>query len=189
MDLIRDTTVGQLLRALTRNRILKYPEELQGFQCPLSYEPTAGDGPTPGESTANEYDKPSSASQAAKPHDPEKGAGETNEDATAVPTPEPETRERRDEEKDEDEVPPLPGRRQSTARVTIGAALQKISTRSELEQRFAEACRMENCSDDDSITPDKLECGTTVVDWYSTQDPANPQNWSLRRKMFVSAIL
>lgn len=27
--------------------------------------------------------------------------------------------------------------------------------------------------------------GTILVDWYTTDDPANPQNWSQRKKIFV----
>lgn len=36
-DIIRDSTVGQILRLITQNRILKYPEEEPKFQCPHSY--------------------------------------------------------------------------------------------------------------------------------------------------------
>ena len=26
----------------------------------------------------------------------------------------------------------------------------------------------------------------TLVDWYATDDPANPQNWSQKKKAFVA---
>jgi MFS transporter, DHA1 family, multidrug resistance protein len=36
-DLIRDAPIGQLIRYITNNRLLKYPEELDSWQCPQSY--------------------------------------------------------------------------------------------------------------------------------------------------------
>ena len=36
-DTLREAPIGQLLRYLSRNRILRYPEELPGFELPLAY--------------------------------------------------------------------------------------------------------------------------------------------------------
>ena len=36
-DLIRDAPVGQIVRYLTGNRVLRYPEEKGDFQCPTCY--------------------------------------------------------------------------------------------------------------------------------------------------------
>ena len=36
-DLIREAPLGQFLRWATGNRILKYPEEMEGFELPESY--------------------------------------------------------------------------------------------------------------------------------------------------------
>ncbi|KAK3045701.1 hypothetical protein LTS18_013622, partial [Coniosporium uncinatum] len=36
------------------------------------------------------------------------------------------------------------------------------------------------------IAPEQLDDGTILVDWYTTDDPANPQNWSFGKRMFVS---
>ena len=35
------------------------------------------------------------------------------------------------------------------------------------------------------IVPEKTADGITLVDWYRTDDPANPQNWSSAKKAFV----
>lgn len=35
------------------------------------------------------------------------------------------------------------------------------------------------------IVPQKTGDGNILVDWYTTDDPANPQNWSSRKKAFV----
>jgi DHA1 family multidrug resistance protein-like MFS transporter len=147
MDIIREATIGQLIRWITRNRVLRYPEELPGFQCPLCYNVTEGQDTDPETTTTSP--KPEAAGKEAA----------------------------------------VMGRRQSLARVGMGTALQKSCTRAELEQRFADACHADSTSSVDSIAPEKLQCGTIVVDWYSTDDPANPQNWSMKKKIFVSAII
>ena len=35
------------------------------------------------------------------------------------------------------------------------------------------------------IVPQKTKDGVTLVDWYTTDDPANPQNWSSPKKAYV----
>jgi DHA1 family multidrug resistance protein-like MFS transporter len=37
-DTIRDSSFGQLIRIITRNKFLQYPDETQGFQYPEGYE-------------------------------------------------------------------------------------------------------------------------------------------------------
>ena len=39
------------------------------------------------------------------------------------------------------------------------------------------------------VAPTKLEDGTILVDWYLTDDPANPQNWSQKKKAFVAFLI
>ncbi|KAJ9294919.1 hypothetical protein DTO271G3_6481 [Paecilomyces variotii] len=37
-----------------------------------------------------------------------------------------------------------------------------------------------------SIAPQRTKEGLVLVDWYTTDDPANPQNWSSRKKAFTA---
>lgn len=37
-DLIREAPLGQVLRLITRNKILRYPEEEEGFKLPEAYK-------------------------------------------------------------------------------------------------------------------------------------------------------
>jgi DHA1 family multidrug resistance protein-like MFS transporter len=39
------------------------------------------------------------------------------------------------------------------------------------------------------IIPEKTSDGVVLVDWYNTDDPANPQNWSSFKKGFIVSIL
>lgn len=37
------------------------------------------------------------------------------------------------------------------------------------------------------VVPTKTSDGTILVDWYTTDDPANPQNWSRGKRIFVAS--
>ena len=37
-----------------------------------------------------------------------------------------------------------------------------------------------------AITPSRLKDGTILVDWYTTDDPENPQAWTASKKAFVA---
>jgi DHA1 family multidrug resistance protein-like MFS transporter len=37
--------------------------------------------------------------------------------------------------------------------------------------------------------PQKTSDGNILVDWYTTDDPANPQNWSNLKRFFISLII
>ncbi|KAI8623887.1 major facilitator superfamily transporter [Xylariaceae sp. FL1651] len=39
------------------------------------------------------------------------------------------------------------------------------------------------------IVPRRTEDGTILVDWYSTDDPENPQNWANSRRLMVAIVL
>ena len=39
------------------------------------------------------------------------------------------------------------------------------------------------------IAPKKTTDGIILVDWYTTDDPANPQNWSSRKRMFATLVM
>lgn len=40
-----------------------------------------------------------------------------------------------------------------------------------------------------TIAPQKTSDGVILVDWYTTDDPANPQNWSRGKKALVTSVL
>ena len=39
------------------------------------------------------------------------------------------------------------------------------------------------------IVPQKTSDGIVLVDWYTTDDPANPQNWSSGKRYFITVLL
>jgi DHA1 family multidrug resistance protein-like MFS transporter len=82
-------------------------------------------------------------------------------------------------------------RRSSTAtpltRIPTIADAEKVHTRADLENLYAAAMQNEvlKAAPVRPITPTKTTDGTILVDWCSSHDPENPQNWSSAKKALV----
>ncbi|KAI9895006.1 MAG: hypothetical protein M1814_000228 [Vezdaea aestivalis] len=77
--------------------------------------------------------------------------------------------------------------RADLSRVRSRADLEKVESRADLEAAYTNATIKQTKSE--AIQPEKLDDGTILVDWYATDDPNNPQNWSSRKKIFVVATI
>lgn len=182
--LFRDSALGQLIRYATKNKVLLYPEERPDFQCPLSYRRNEGEGPhatsttaTPDETSEQDIEKATlgkivtkvpPAQDATPTHRPE-----SIEEAPLTPA----------TEKDFD-LTQIASFRTGLTRVDTRVTMEKIHTRRDLEQAYTTATLEKGPTR--PIIPEKLEDGTILVDWYDTDDPDNPQNWSLRKKAFIT---
>lgn len=175
-SLIRDAPIGQIIRFATNNRLLQYPEERADFQLPEQYN-------------ANATPKP-------KPIDEDVPSAEPEGPATEeVCYPDPETvleKAERESEDDSEELSDLEkiqtARTAHTARTQISrvgtrTALEKSISRADLEQQFTLATIEKGPTR--PIEPEKLDDGTILVDWYTTDDDENPQNWSFGKKAIV----
>ena len=119
-DLLRDAPLGQIIRYVTSNRVLLYPEERPGFELPKSYT----DGSPP-----------------------------------------------------------------NTLADISGSTTPRIdSDENHLEQQviLGEQAPERIVSTPIAITPSRLKDGTILVDWYTTDDPENPQSWTPSKKAFVA---
>lgn len=187
--LLRDSALGQLIRLATNNKTLLYPEERPDFQCPYHYTQAAQqgtesimDGQTPPES--NEMDEKNippldriktnekTSSELAPAHRPE-----SIEEEEQLPARTPNT------EKDFD-LGRVMTARTALTRVDTRVTLGKVTTRRDLEQAYITATLERGPTM--PIIPEKLDDGTILVDWYDTEDPENPQNWSPKKKYFVT---
>lgn len=65
--------------------------------------------------------------------------------------------------------------------------MQKVTTRADLEVAYTNAQRQETLKSQGTqpILPEKTSDGTILVDWYTTDDAENPQNWSQKKKTLV----
>ena len=166
-DLLREAPIGQLLRFVTRNRILKYPEELPDFTLPESYNTALNERPY-------EEKSPSRSDSESSP------------------------RKVSELEKQEEELPELK-QRITTRSIRPGdvehqAVLTRTKTRESTTPYTEERLEVEaelatERTKSIAIAPTKTSDGTILVDWYTTDDPANPQNWSNQKRFFVSLIV
>lgn len=173
--LIRDAPFGQIVRYITNNRVFQYPEEQSDFQIPASY-------------TARPDAKRLNSSTSSIPStEPETSAVEE------VVYPDPKTvLEKIDTHKEDDDTNDLEKlqtiRTEHTARTQISrvgtrAALSMSISRADLEQQFSQASVERGPSR--PIAPETQDDGIILVDWYTTDDAENPQNWLFSRKLVV----
>ncbi|KUJ08119.1 major facilitator superfamily transporter [Mollisia scopiformis] len=178
MDLLRESAVGQILRYVTKNKVLLYPEEKEGFHwAPLEALLAQEEKPTEPEEKAVESESPDQNQQ----QDNEKGSEDDDND------------------KDEDIEDPTPFHMASiithpdnevthtrTRGSEIHSVLSRTSTRPYTRERFdVEEGLSAEKTKSIAIAPTKTADGTILVDWYTTDDPANPQNWAASKKGLV----
>jgi DHA1 family multidrug resistance protein-like MFS transporter len=141
MDLIRDSSLGQLIRYATGDKYLQYPEERADFQCPLCYDKIFPTDSSVAGDTSSEKDV---------------DLAEGDEKFTNTPAEKSETNQ------DAEHRPERTLSRASTrlAQATMVADLERAVTPS---SRIA-ANRLKS----QPIVPTKTADGTVLVDWYTT---------------------
>ena len=165
-DLIRDSPFGQLVRLVTRNRVFQYPEERPDFILPAVYS-----------GSSEKHHHASTHSPPVYP-DPE----------TVI-----ESKDRQDESSsDGSELEQIKSHHSATSvrsqevQAGINVALERSHTQADLEKQTSLSSIERGPSR--PIEPERLNDGTILVDWYTTDDPENPQNWSGGKKA-SSAVL
>jgi DHA1 family multidrug resistance protein-like MFS transporter len=165
--LIREAPLGQLIRWVTRNRVLQYPEELPGFELPETYNAilkSSGKSPEALRPVTSRRTRQSSvsSSEGVTP------ASDLEKRKTEEPNP-------YDKDVESLQLSRTKSRLETTpyteARLEIEAelALERTQTK--------------------PIVPHKTSDGNILVEWYTTDDEANPQNWSNRKRFLISFII
>ena len=190
-DLIRDAPIGQIIRWMTGNKMLQYPEERPDFQCPQCYaEPEVAEKAqkesiaSPSSTSAGfASDNPVDAEKAGlEKAEPEESPDDPDRDALErINT---EQLERAETAKDLEKTDTM---KSSLRRTTTIAALEHAETRADLEAAFTAASMPREPTR--AIVPQRTSDGITLVDWYTTDDPENPQNWSLGKKSAASFLV
>lgn len=185
--------------------MLQYPEERSDFECPSSYKHP--DALSEKVAEANEQDQAAGVAGAEPVFpDPETRLEEVEEPV--------EQTEKTEQEGDRNELEKIETQkdnghdhhpssssssassvhlenihtaRSNLSRVGTRTALSQSKTRADLEQAFTLASMEKGPSR--PVVPEKLDDGTILVDWYTTDDPDNPQNWSFGKKMTVSTCI
>lgn len=165
--LVRSSAAGQIFRCLTRGRLLQYPDERPGFKCPTCYaEAAAPDFLFRGEEESEEAFQVSRRLLLDRAHTApvseyfEAGASQAGLLPLSSTTP---------------------------IRIPTIADARRVHTQADLEHLYKVATQSEEFGDsrDQPIAPVKTLDDTILVDWYSTKDPENPQNWSAGKKVLV----
>ena len=161
-DLLRDAPVGQILRWATGGQILKYSEEDESFICPSSY----------GEKAKRSFEKATQIAQSDPKVDP--------------PPPLTDAISALDSD-DLKQTLPAYDDEGALSRIMTRPRMHRITTRADLEEVYTRAAKQETLKNLPSmpIVPQKTSDRIILVDWYSTTDPENPQNWSSKKKAWV----
>ncbi|BCS23666.1 MFS transporter [Aspergillus puulaauensis] len=130
-DIIRDAPIGQILRFVSRNRLLQYPDEKADFQLPPQW-------------------------------------------ASLI-----------------DNLDSSPPRTDDST----GAIQEGSNGSSDVEAGQLQRCQSANTNGNSSdascipITPTVTKDGVILVDWYNSNDPENPHNWSRGKRAAIAAII
>ena len=181
--IIRDSVLGQLIRLATKNRLLQYEEEKPGFQPPWMQ-------------VQAELEKANSLKAA-----PSSESGSDPDKQQLEPTEEVETAaDREDIDRDlEKSLSRIATQRevltpsgdpvtsQMTRTSTISRNLTREQTRPwTIERHQTERSEVLQAQQSSVIVPTKTAEGVILVDWYTTDDRENPQNWPLNKKIYVT---
>ncbi|KAF9765412.1 hypothetical protein IL306_002305 [Fusarium sp. DS 682] len=176
-DLIRDAPLGQLIRFITRNKYLQYPEEKPDFKLPESWvavinnpdaiiEESSPSGNTVLAGTALAS---SASSTVAAEEDPKLRA-------------ENEKGEKNNENDDIEHADPQPMRlhRSRSPQETQAYTVDRLEAD---EQHDIEKVKSI------PVVPKRTKDGSILVDWYFSDDNENPHNWTNNRRLGVSLII
>ncbi|KAM0417079.1 hypothetical protein ACHAPT_012917 [Fusarium lateritium] len=161
-DLIREAPLGQLIRFLSRNNLFKYPEERDDFELPQQYR-----------------------TQLKTPE-----ADQPVEDTMTVPST---AREEDEVEKVEDALRPTSASGGDDGDLeSLGRTRTITSTHTapySRDRMRVEQDLIVQRTQSIAIVPQRTSDGVVLVDWYTTDDPANPQNWSRFKKYLVLFVM
>ncbi|KAI1090377.1 major facilitator superfamily transporter [Rostrohypoxylon terebratum] len=162
--IIRDAPVGQFIRFMTGNRVLQYPEEKSDFELPETWAQILKSD-TVGFASEDQSHPPSSGSSLSTAIINNSSDEESRIEKVDVIDPAPYDAT-------------LTNTRSRTETLPNTEARYEIDRRHELEKTKSIP-----------IVPRKTKDGTVLVDWYYTDDPDNPQNWSNLRRAMVAVII
>lgn len=208
-DMLREAPLGQVIRWITGNRLLKYPEELPDFELPATYNAILN---------APEHHMKIPTAQRTKSRESRLRTSRSSSDEDSTPPTEDAEIEKTETDRQEPTSMHKPSQASSDEGTTPGTLelekrdLEKMETqdanpiehktlslnrtKSRLETMPYTEERLEleaelalERTKTAPITPAKTADGNILVDFYTTDDPANPQNWSNTKRFFISFII
>ena len=179
--------IGQILRWCTGNRLFPYPEELPDFILPEAYITALNSGsnhpPKPNDSrrpsAAMEQDAPTTSSNSEDLEKMETALNaEMSDQATST------------DHEDLEKIETAPNAESEDQDISFQRVVSRLETREWTEARIEAEFREEaDRVVSRPIKPTKTENGVILVDWYTTDDPANPLNWSFGKKSWITFVI
>ncbi|KAF5249083.1 hypothetical protein FANTH_5609 [Fusarium anthophilum] len=176
-DLIRDAPLGQLIRFVTRNKYLQYPEEKPDFKLPESWVAVINnpdaiiEESSPNDNTVlTGTALASSASSTVAAEEDSKPKGEN------------EKSEKNNENDDIERADPQPMRlhRSRSPQDTQAYTVDRLEADEEHDVEKVKSI---------PVVPKRTKDGSILVDWYFSDDNENPHNWTNNRRLGVSLII
>ena len=178
MAFFRDSPLGQLIRLMSKDRVLLYDEEKPGFILP--WQKALEDEKSSTEPTSLKQEVSAPAQRPGNGHHSRPESIESRVDdvelAKQVTLP---------------DLPQTTDRRESKALASRTTTLSRTMTRERtlpwsVERHVTE--QREEVERQQSMVnmPQRTEDGIILVDWYTTDDQENPQNWSFGKKVWVT---
>lgn len=171
-ELLREAPLGQLIRYFSGNRFLKYPEELSSFELPPEYQNVLN-------LARDERIEPGTLESEPESKSSQKSS---KDDISSMPA-----SDARNFEKDK-EAHRLDEQNDQTIRLSRTRSRTNTSpyTAERLEIEAELAIEREHTR---SIVPQRTADGYVLVDWYTSDDQANPQNWSNGKRFVVAFVI
>ena len=177
-EIIREAPLGQIIRWATGNKFLQYPEELSSFELPATYNAVLN---------SSEIQKtPTSPTSPRRPTKERTRSSSVSSSSDENITP---SRER-DLDLEKHDTAPAHEYNQHPERLSLSRTKSRLETMPFSEERLEiEAELAIERTQTRPIAPVKTSDGNILVDWYTTDDPANPQNWSNNKRLLISIII
>ncbi|EPS36162.1 hypothetical protein H072_10244 [Dactylellina haptotyla CBS 200.50] len=164
-DILRDSGFGHLARFVTGRRVFQFPEERPGFELPESYY---------NESMQRMTDAAKDAAAGKKPLPQDQSPDEKPPSRRSLSS---SSSERKDSElglNSESNLAIPKEEENGIQKAETARDLERAPTAGDLEKTVSRP-----------IAPTRTREGYILVDWYTTDDPENPQNWGSGKKAIV----
>ena len=163
--LLRDSAFGQTVRFFTKNKVFLYPEEREDFECPASYN--TGSQKEQSEQTSGDVTE---------------GRSTPQHDHVSQSSSDPKDIEKKQSQQDDLQRNATSQSLSKSAGSGTGRDIEKANSgQDDISDLKREVSR--------PIEPQKTIDGNILVDWYTTDDPENPQNWTLKKKILATCII
>ncbi|OLN97361.1 Transporter mfs1-like protein 1 [Colletotrichum chlorophyti] len=159
-QIIRDAPVGQLIRFITRNKLLQYPEEKPDFKLPQQW-----------------LDVLDSENQTPDGANPARAAPASSRSSDSIHT-------------EKNELPPKDVEEAAPYGATLQRTRSREETVPYTQDRLDvdEIHEIEKTKSI-PIAPKMTKDGAILVDWYFSDDAENPQNWSNSKRALITTII